>query len=297
MSSSLISQTLSILSVVKTCLRLSNLISRPSSWLELCYCSSPFLHFGNHIILSKCGVQQGDPLGPLGFAMALHPLIQQIKEQVPGLVINAWYLDDGTLYGSADDLLSALDILESAAPAYGLSLNRSKCLLYSPDASFVLHPDIPTTHEGFSLLGAPIGLPEFCNQYVLHKAEQALNIVPLLSSLQDSQMAFTLLRSCWSFSKMSYLLRSTPSLYISEALTAFDNRVQEAFSALLGTSFSSWSWLKATLPCSMGGLNLRSTYLHSPAAYLSSVVSCANLISDITKGMSALAREPGFNPD
>ena len=185
-----------------------------SSWLELCYHSSPFLHFGDRIILSKCGVQQGDPLGPLGFAMALHPLILHVQEQVPDLVLNAWYLDDGTLCGSAEDLLKGLEILDSAAPTYVLSLNRSKCLFYSPsDDSFILHPDVPTTHEGFSLLGAPIGPPEFCNQYVLRKAEQALDIVPLLSSLQDSQMAITLLRSCWPFSKLSYLLRSTPSLY------------------------------------------------------------------------------------
>ncbi len=39
-----------------------------SAWVECCYGSQPYLHFGDHIILSRCGVQQGDPLGPLLFA-------------------------------------------------------------------------------------------------------------------------------------------------------------------------------------------------------------------------------------
>ena len=268
-----------------------------SSWLELCYRSSPFLHFGDHIILSKCGVQQGDPLGPLGFAMALHPLIEQVKDEVPELVLNAWYLDDGTLCGTLDDLTHALDIIESVGPSYGLSLNRSKCLLYCPtESSITLRPDIPITHNGFSLLGAPIGPPEFCNQYIIDKGEQALALVPLLSSLQDSQMAITLLRSCWSFGKMSYLLRSTPSLYISEALSTFDRKVQEAFVALLGTPVSPWCWLKATLPVSMGGLNLRCTSLHSPAAYISSVTSCAGMVSDIVNSPSAISLLPSLAP-
>ena len=48
-------------------------------WIECCYGSQPLLHIGSHIIHSCCGVQQGDPLGPLGFALALHPVIEWIK--------------------------------------------------------------------------------------------------------------------------------------------------------------------------------------------------------------------------
>ena len=67
-----------------------------SSWLECCYSSQPLLFFGEHTILSCCGVQQGDPLGPLGFVLALHPIVERIKREVPGLLLNSWYLDDGT---------------------------------------------------------------------------------------------------------------------------------------------------------------------------------------------------------
>ena len=46
-----------------------------SSWAECCYSSQHLLHMENHNSLSKCGVQQGDPLGPLAFYLALHPII------------------------------------------------------------------------------------------------------------------------------------------------------------------------------------------------------------------------------
>ena len=64
-----------------------------------CYGTQPLLHLGDWTIRSRNGVQQGDPLGPLGFALALHPIIEKIREEVPDLKINVWYLDDGTLCG------------------------------------------------------------------------------------------------------------------------------------------------------------------------------------------------------
>ena len=91
-------------------------------WMESCYGTQPFLHLGDHTILSSSGVQQGDPLGPLCFA--LQPIIEHIRDEVPGLNINAWYLDDGTLCGSAADLAKALKIVEDEGPSRGLQLNR-----------------------------------------------------------------------------------------------------------------------------------------------------------------------------
>ena len=59
-----------------------------AAWMECCYGSQPFLHLDRHTILSCCGVQQGDPLGPLGFSLALHPVIERIKREVPDLLIH-----------------------------------------------------------------------------------------------------------------------------------------------------------------------------------------------------------------
>ena len=123
-----------------------------SIWLEFCYSCRSLLHFGDHTINSICGVQQGDPLGPLGFVLTLHPIIQKVKSEVPGLLGNSWYLDDGILCRSPDDLNLALSII---APTRGLSLNPSKSLLVIPKAP----PHNPLTSEGFVLLGSPISPP------------------------------------------------------------------------------------------------------------------------------------------
>ena len=101
-----------------------------STWMESCYSCQPFLLLGKDSIRSCCGVQQGDPLGSLGFALTLHPLIEMIKAELPGLTLNAWYLDDGTLMGHLEDLAAALHIVERDGPSLGLHINRSKSPLY-----------------------------------------------------------------------------------------------------------------------------------------------------------------------
>src|ERR1700743_3602458 len=50
------------------------------SWIEWCY-GTPSVLLCNHCdeIVSSCGVQQGDPLGPLLFSLALQPIVEKIK--------------------------------------------------------------------------------------------------------------------------------------------------------------------------------------------------------------------------
>ncbi len=121
-----------------------------SPWIEACYSSQPNLLLGSHSLLSCSGVQQGDPLGPLGFALTLQPIIDRIQSEVPGLALNAWYLDDGTLIGSPNDLLSALEIIERVGPGIGLHLNKAKSLLYIPAEADESLPQ--TVREGLGCL-------------------------------------------------------------------------------------------------------------------------------------------------
>ena len=79
-----------------------------SAWIESCYSQQSLLLLGSSTIKSCCGVQQGDPLGPLGFALTLQPLVERIKSEVASLHLNAWYLDDGTLVGPPASLAAAL---------------------------------------------------------------------------------------------------------------------------------------------------------------------------------------------
>ena len=72
--------------------------------MEGCYSSQPILYLGKNTILSCAGVQQGDPLAPMGFVLTLHHIVMRIKEEVLDLKMNAWYmyLDNCTLCAVAE---------------------------------------------------------------------------------------------------------------------------------------------------------------------------------------------------
>ena len=125
--------------------------------MECSYGARPHLLLSDHTLFSCSGVQQGDPLGPLGFALALHLVVSRINHEAPGLLLNSWYLDYGTLCGSLDDLATALAIIESEGPPQGLIL---KSLIVAPHNHQVTQSsllDIPVCHEGFTLPGSPLG--------------------------------------------------------------------------------------------------------------------------------------------
>ena len=101
--------------------------------MEACYSFQPLLHLGLDTICSCCGVQQGDPLEQLQFALTLYPVVERIKAEVPGLALNAWFLDDGALAGSPGDLAAALHIIKRGGPSVGLYLNQAKSFLFIPE--------------------------------------------------------------------------------------------------------------------------------------------------------------------
>ena len=57
--------------------------------------------------------------------------------------------------------------------------------------------------------------------------------------------------------------------------------MREALSDIVGAPVPEWSWQKAFLPCSMGGLGLRRPSFHAPAAYTGSLQLCLPLMSRI----------------
>ena len=76
-------------------------------WVSYCYGSHPLLCHPLGRITSECGVQQGDPLSPLLFSLALHKLVSTIDadDDCFSLLLQAWYLDDGVLAGSRPAVL------------------------------------------------------------------------------------------------------------------------------------------------------------------------------------------------
>ena len=142
----------------------------------------------------------------------------------------------------------------------------------------VLPPKIPLSQEGFVLLGAPVGSDSLCQLDAMKRVEKIRDIISLLPDLGDSQVEFTLLRSCLSLPKFVFLLRTCPLPVIQDAIEAFDVVLRSAVSEIVGAQLSDWSWLKATLPVSLGGIGVRLASSYAASAFISSVSQSSSLI-------------------
>ena len=73
------------------------------------------LRFGCFTVPSLEGAQQGDPLGPLLFCLAVHELLSALKSELA-----FGYLDDTAIGGDARTVLSDFIDIESKAASLGL---------------------------------------------------------------------------------------------------------------------------------------------------------------------------------
>jgi len=83
---------------------------------------------------SKAGVRQGDPCGPLFFALTLQDALRATQLWNDDVRVIA-YLDDVFLQGPSDAVTLAYYDLQQQALNIGLDLQPAKCTVYSPNTS------------------------------------------------------------------------------------------------------------------------------------------------------------------
>jgi hypothetical protein len=239
------------------------------------------LFFNTSEIPSAEGVQQGDPLGPLLFSLAIADTIAALSTQEPSLAANWWYLDDGFLAGDAETVKRAVDALTLRAKDIGLHLNMNKCeLIYFDDAPPPCFTDVPCKllHRDFDLLGTPIGSDKFVEDYIERKVTSKLQeTVRTISSFDDPQVAYTILRACASFSPLVHIMRTVPPHQLLSSVRAVDGIVASGLSRIAGRQLLPQSICQASLGVACGGLGLRRTTDHVHAAFLSGCHQAANL--------------------
>ena len=169
-------------------------------WILTSYGVEAELMFGDTVIPSSTGFQQGDPLASLLFSLDLQPIIEKIQLEVPNLDINAWFHDDGVLVGSKEDLQKVVDIITMDGPPRGLFINLPKSTVWCPGDTGDTGVADPldrgitrVTESGIILLGSPIGDDQFIKQAIHRRVDKVREITGLLPLLKDGHTEFVLL--------------------------------------------------------------------------------------------------------
>ena len=252
-------------------------------WVEYCYAQPAHLFLGDVLLASMAGVQQGDPLGPLLFALVLHPLVEKIQKQFPNLDLNVWYLDDGTIIGKKEDVFGVFELLLKEGPALGLHLNVQKNEIWWPSRS----EDDPfpknvirVENRGVKLLGAPIGTAEYTTEFVRKKLRVLEEVCAALEEVNDAQIEFGLFRGCLAYNKINHLLRTCPPAVLAEAIREFDDHFQEILEKILRVPLlPEDAWEHASLPTRFAGLGITQTRTVAGAAYMGSCALTYKLVA------------------
>ena len=273
-------------------------------WVTWCYQHPSALRFGAAAIQSAGGVQQGDPLGPLLFATAIHTLTQELRAGPLDLAL--FYLDDGIAAGDVAAVGAALAHIRTRGSELGLTLNFSKCEVVGVGG---VQPDDLTDHfpaellqhangssrlqRNFKFLGAAIGDDGFVQAHTQGRVDAVRPLLEALSALGDAQVGVRLLRTCASFGRVLHSMRCNPPHYQLTAIQQFDSVVQVAFSSITGFHLTAQQYEQAARSLSLTGLGLRSSAVDCPAAYLASVggtaIACEELDSAYVAAAVVLA--------
>ena len=244
------------------------------------YSTALTLFWGAKTLVSAEGVQQGDPLGPLLFFLAIHKLITQLRSE-----FHVFYLDDGTLGGDIESVVRDLRLVESAASQLGLELNKAKSELISKDSTSLNEflsaaPGfLVTTPAQATLLGSPIG--DSIDDCISTKVS-ALKVMESRIQHFQAHDALLLFRYSSGIPRLVYLLHTVPC-FLSPQLSVFDEILKRMLGLVTNICFSSEEsvWLQASLPVRFGGLGIRRAVQLAPSAFLSSVASYSALVNQI----------------
>ena len=247
-----------------------------------CYFNPSCLFFNDSLLFSAEGVQQGDPLGPLCFSLTIQSLISKLSSE-----LNVWYLDDGTLAGKPETVLSDFETIIAAQDSLGLKVNINKCeysalgpIGQSDDATLSLfrsrYPDAKfVPPDDLSLLGTPLSqealAPELKNRLAVFNTTCSR-----LESI-DHHDALFLLKNVFFIPKLLYLLR-TSSCFQTDVIKDFDFCMKSCLESITNCHLDDQTFRQASLPVKFGGVGVRLAEDISLPAFIPSCSKAVDIV-------------------
>ena len=252
------------------------------------YGASSLLAFGDHLLLSEEGVQQGDPLGPLLFCLAILPIVKRLSSP-----LNLWYLDDGTLGDSPFQVLADFELIQSEGIHIGLQVNDGKCEVVDPNgccdlSCFENVQQVDVTN--LTLLGAPLGR-QAMSSFLGKKISELSSMGDRLSWI-SSHHALFLLKNCFTLPKLLYTLRTSPC-FADPLLQSSDDLQIYLLRSLLNIRLDDRASQQASLPVRFGGIGIIKATSIASSAYISSKLSCVELEASLLPDNLPLPPSPG----
>ena len=275
----------------------------------------------SHLVSQGEGGEQGDPLMPASFALALAPALRSFQEELhPGEHVRA-FLDDIYVTTSPARTASVLSRLEHHLFAsLHIRLHAGKTRVWNsagvrpphlpppPEGSTTWVGDsaLPPQDRGLRVLGSPLGTDEYVAAQLQHLSVQHRALLQLLPGIHDLQVSWLLLLFCAS-PRVHYCLRLLPPALTAVFAAEHDRNILCCLAQLLhivpgdADPLPQSAAARANLSLRHGGLGLRSAAEHAPAAYFASWAdslgalrvrepdSChiiARLLDDATSGPS-----------
>ena len=240
-------------------------------------------------ITSREGVQQGDPIAMLLFALATVPLIKTIREEVQKLRAIPSFADDLSMFGPISAIIEGMKLLLKLGPARGYYPEPSKSIFIPqhPDqlqeCKSLLSNFNFNFKPGHRYLGGFIGSKDEREKWLKEKVEEwSYEINHYIESAKiHPQSAYTgFTRSMQA--KFTFVQRVVPDT--AKFFQPIEKKItQEFLPALLDTTAETSSSIRArtSLPVKLGGIGIFAPTTMSATQYSASRA----ITRDLTKSL------------
>ena len=236
-----------------------------------------------HRIIQAEGGEQGDPLMPALFSLGQHSALQHTQQQLQAGERLYAYLDDVYLIVPPHRVETTYRTLAHELQQHAhIQLNPAKTRVWNNSGhrppnvehlgpeEWVGARELPPEQQGITLLGTPLGTPEFQATHLQATADQHSTLLQRIPAIQDLQAEWLLLLYCAS-PRCNYLLRMLRPEITQPFAQAHDTAITLALAQLLDMRDLAPTALGiAHLPLHLGGLGLTSASLLSHSAYWAS---------------------------